>query len=92
MLNRINLTRYYHETAHSDSLQAIMPFYQIGFDKMAQQLGISTQRMLELLSHKRHLTTMMAQQIECSSGLSAELLLKLDADYQRSATKFSRCQ
>lgn len=83
MLNRINLTRYYHEAAHSDSLRATMPYYQIGFDRMAQQLGISTQTILELLAHKRHLTPEMAQQIECISGLPAELLLKIDADYQR---------
>lgn len=83
MLNRINLVRYYHETASADNLRKTMPYYQISADKFAQQLGISTLQALELLSHKRHLTTAMAQKIENLSGLPAELLLKLDADYQR---------
>jgi len=83
MPNRFNLVRYYHETARTDILRKTMPYYQISSDKIAQQLGISTQQVLELLSHKRCLTTEMARRIESRSGLSADLLLKLDADYQR---------
>lgn len=83
MANRFNLVRYYHETACADILRKTMPYYQIGYEKMAQQLGISTLQTLKLLSHKHCLTTNLARRIENRSGLSADLLLKLDADYQR---------
>lgn len=83
MSNRINFARYHHETAQVETLEGTMPYYQVGTERMAQQLGISTQLVLELLSHKRALTTQLARKIESTSGLSADLLLELDADYQR---------
>ncbi|WP_203652155.1 hypothetical protein [Secundilactobacillus yichangensis] len=83
MLRRVELPHYYHETAAVDSLHDVLPFYQISAEKIAQQLGISTPQILKLLAHKNCLTTKDAQQIENMCGMSADLLLKIDADYQR---------
>ncbi|GAX02580.1 XRE family transcriptional regulator [Secundilactobacillus pentosiphilus] len=83
MLNRVELTRYYHETANVDRLHGVLPYYQICTDKIALQLGLSTQQVLKLLSHQCCLKTKTAQEIENTAGLSADLLLKIDADYQR---------
>ncbi|MCH5462643.1 hypothetical protein HC026_09450 [Lactobacillus sp. LC28-10] len=83
MLKRFALPHYYHEVAAVDSLHDVLPFYQISSEKIAQQLGISTPQILKLLAHKNSLAPKEIQQIENLCGMSADLLLKIDADYQR---------
>lgn len=83
MSNRVELPRYYHEAANVDNLHDVLPFYQICTDKIALQLGLSTQQVLKLLSHHCCLKAKTAQGIENIAGLSADLLLMIDADYQR---------
>lgn len=55
--------------------------------KLAQKIGVSTSMLNEIINCKRSINTEMALLLEAALGISANILLKLQTDYNMQKVK-----
>lgn len=82
MLHRENRVRGYYTSSAADLLKEVMSFYKISQGALAKKLGVSQKDISDLLNHRRYLNAPLASRLENVTGVSSQLLLALDANYQ----------
>ena len=70
-----------------DTLQDTMEFYNITQSELAAKLGVSQSYISAILNRKKFMSSEFALKIEKTTGLNAELLLKMDLHYQLNQLK-----
>lgn len=81
MLHRENKIKAYHTTSAADLLKETMAYYGITQADLASRIGVSQKNVSDILNHKRYLTPTLVMRIEIVTGISGQLLLTLDDNY-----------
>lgn len=81
-LNRQNKIKISYLTSAADTLKETMEFYNVSQTELPKHLNISQKHVSDILNRKKFLSTELALKIEVVTGISANLLLNLDLNYQ----------
>jgi addiction module HigA family antidote len=78
--NKITLAEN-HPTPARETLQETMDYYKISQTDLANRIGVSQSYLSDVLNGKKYLSAVQAVAIEEVTGIPADLLVQLDANY-----------
>jgi addiction module HigA family antidote len=87
MLNRENKIIVQGEFSARDTLKETMEFYNITQTDLATHLSVSQSYISDILKRKKFMSSEFALKVERATGISAELLLRMDLSYQLNSLK-----